>query len=512
MQNSIQICMVFLFLLPWLHSCKTLRSDPPPKNEFRGVWIATVANIDWPDSPNSSWEDQKKAYLEILDFYQRLNFNTVIVQIRTAGDAFYDSDLAPWSRYLTGMEGERPDTNEDPLNWLIETAHRKGFEFHAWLNPYRATFDMNIDLLSEQHDFNECPDWMIPYGNKYYYDPGIPDVRDHLVAIMAEVTERYKVDGLHFDDYFYPYRRADEVFQDTLSFKNYAEKDQTLEDWRRANIDALIKQVHDTLAHTKPWVQFGISPFGVWKNKSQDPEGSDTKAGQTNYYDLYADPLKWMKEGWIDYVVPQVYWSMDYEPAAYRKLVPWWSEHKESANLYIGNAAYKIKNNSDKAWKKKKELAEQLQYSRSISGIKGNVFFSANSLMKNYKVSRLLGRKLYRYPALPPSSPRPRIALYEFPELEKMELTSTHIELYFTAERPDYYKFAILYLPTKKSGILVKDPSQILSKLYLDGKLNFNIDRNTLGNSRQFAITFIDLYGSESQPIILHLDQYGKEK
>ena len=504
--------MVFVLFVLSLTSCKTLRSDPPPKSEFRGVWIATVANIDWPVSPSSSWEDQKTAYLEILDFYKGLNFNAVIVQIRTAGDAFYPSDLAPWSRFLTGVEGEGPNTYEDPLNWLIDTAHRKGFEFHAWLNPYRATFDMNTDILSKDHDFNIHPDWMIPYGNKYYYDPGIPEVREHLVAVMAEVAERYEIDGLHFDDYFYPYRRADEDFQDTLSFKNYALNNQTLDDWRRGNIDALIEQVHDTLIQTKPWVQFGISPFGVWKNRNQDPEGSDTKAGQTTYYDLYADPVKWMKEGWIDYVVPQVYWSMDYAPAAYRKLVPWWAEKSETANLYIGNAAYKIKNNSDRAWKKNKELAKQLQFSREISSIKGNVFFSANSLMKNDRVSRILRRKIYRYPALSPPSPNPRIALYEFPELEKMELTPEDIHLDFTAVNPDNYKFAILYSNSKKRGISVEDPAQIFSRIFLDGKLNFTIDRNSIGKIDHLAITFVDLYGSESQPIILHLDQYGKEK
>ena len=370
-----KIALLCLFLFT---SCSLFKSNiVQPKREFRGVWIATVVNIDWPKKGIDNWEKQKKDYLNILDFYQRLNLNAVIVQIRTAGDAFYASDFAPWSRFLTGTEGIAPATGEDPLRWMINAAHQRGFEFHAWLNPYRATFDLKTEILAESHDYNQHPEWMIKYGKKYYYNPGLPQVQQHLVNIMQEVVANYNVDAIHFDDYFYPYKIKDEVFADTTAFAAYALPHQSLEDWRRSNVDSLIKKIQSTIKKEKPWVQFGISPFGVWKNNATDPRGSDTRAGQTTYEDLYADPLLWMEEEWIDYLVPQVYWSMELAVASHKKIVEWWANDSINSNLYIGNGAYKIRNNADKAWRKKKELPRQLQLARGTPKVDGNVFFSA---------------------------------------------------------------------------------------------------------------------------------------
>ena len=301
-------------------SCAIFKPDfPQPKVEFRGVWIATVANIDWPKKGTDPWEKQKADYIRLLEFYQRLRFNTVIVQIRTAGDAFYTSEFAPWSRFLTGAEGKPPKTDQEPLHWMIAQAHERGFEFHAWLNPYRATFDLNTEILAETHDYNLHPEWMLKYGKKYYYNPGLPEVRKHLIHIMEEVVSRYDIDAVHFDDYFYPYKIKDEVFQDSLAFAAYGLPNQSLQDWRRSNVDSLVKNVQTIIKERKPWVQFGVSPFGVWKNKSTDPRGSNTQAGQTTYEDLYADPLLWMREEWIDYIIPQVYWSMDFAVASHQK-------------------------------------------------------------------------------------------------------------------------------------------------------------------------------------------------
>ena len=500
---------LFILLATSLSACHLLKTkSPPPKTEFRGVWIASVANIDWPDSGRDSWEKQKSSYLEILDFYKDLNFNAVILQIRTAGDAFYPTELAPWSRFLTGNEGEPPVADEDPLEWLIEAAHARGFEFHAWFNPYRATFDMKTEVLSDRHDYYQHPEWMIAYGPKYYYDPGIPEVQEHLVSIMGEVVSKYKIDGLHFDDYFYPYTRKDEIFHDSLSFKTYASEDMSLNQWRRSNIDSLIRKVNDTLKSAKPWVQFGISPFGVWKNKSQDPTGSDTKAGQTTFYDLHADPLLWMDQGWIDYLVPQLYWSLDFEPASYRKLLDWWSDNSRGINLYVGNAAYKIDNNNDEAWDRKKEIPDQLFLSRANNASKGNVFFSANSLMKKEKVSRYVRKKVYRYPALTPKSPVARIALYQFPRISKVENKTGEIVLTFKAENPEAYKFAIIYAAKKDRSSFTSQAKNILAKIHLNSDLKIRIDKSTIKPSKFLGITFIDKYGSESQPIILDLDQY----
>src|SRR5690606_7566503 len=257
----------FLYLIPFafLISCAVSKA---PKEEFRGVWVATVANIDWPKHPSDDVEKKKKDFIDILDFYEKLNFNATIVQVRTAGDAFYPTQLAPWSKYLTGEQGKAPEGFEEPLQWMIEETHKRGMEFHAWLNPYRATFDLDTLALSQSHDFYRHPDWMLKYGKKYYYNPGLTEVRDKFNQIIEELVTTYELDAIHFDDYFYPYKIEGETFGDAETFSKYGLPGQSLEDWRRSNVDSLVKNVHATIKKHKPWVQFGISPFGVWKNKS----------------------------------------------------------------------------------------------------------------------------------------------------------------------------------------------------------------------------------------------------
>ncbi len=243
-----------------------------PARSFRAVWIATVANIDWPKNPNDSFEKNAKDYLGLLEFYKDLKFNAVIVQIRAAGDAFYPTHLAPWSKYLTGKQGENNKFNIDPLEWLIETTHKYGMDFHAWINPYRATMTKDTSLLSESHDFNKHPEWMVPYGSKYYYNPGLPKVQQHLIAIVQDITKRYNIDGIHLDDYFYPYKIEGALFKDQKAFAQYG-NGQAIDDWRRENINNLIKGIHNTVKNEKPWVSFGVSPFGVWKIKILILEG-----------------------------------------------------------------------------------------------------------------------------------------------------------------------------------------------------------------------------------------------
>lgn len=377
---------------------------PEIRREFRGVWIATVANIDWPISGLDSNEKQKKDFIGLLDYYKNLNFNAVIVQVRTAGDAFYPSEYAPWSRYLTGKEGQGPQTLENPLSWMIEESHARGLEFHAWLNPYRATFDLKTDLLSPNHDFHKHRDWMIKYGSKYYYNPGLPAVKNHLEAVIKEIVDNYDIDAIHFDDYFYPYKIAKETFSDEASYNKYKKQGQSLEDWRRQNVNDLIQTIYTAIKTSKPWVQFGISPFGIWRNQAMDPTCSPTRAGQTNYDDLFADTLTWMKKGWIDYLIPQIYWSMEHPLASYRKLNDWWSNNSHGTNIYIGNGPYKIREDSDAAWKITSELNNQVHYSRTLPSIQGNAFFSAKSLyFKNKDIANLLRKEVYDKPALPPS-------------------------------------------------------------------------------------------------------------
>jgi uncharacterized lipoprotein YddW (UPF0748 family) len=466
-------------------------SLPEIPQEFRAVWIATVANIDWPSSPTDSYEKQKKDFLAILDYYKSLNFNTVIVQIRTAGDAFYPTNLAPWSKYLTGKEGRAPESIENPLTWMIQESHARGLEFHAWLNPYRATFDLKTDLLSPNHDFHKHRDWMIKYGPKYYYNPGLPEVKNHLTAVIKEIVDNYDIDAIHFDDYFYPYKIAKETFSDQTTFNKYKKQGQTQDDWRRQNVNDLIQSVHSTIKASKPWVQFGISPFGVWRNQAMDPKGSPTRAGQTNYDDLYADPMTWMKNGWIDYLIPQVYWSMEHPLASYRKLNDWWSTNHHGTNIYVGNGPYKIREDSDAAWKIPSELNTQVSYSRTLPSIQGNAFFSAKSLYsKNQDIASLLKKELYNEPSFPPSFEPKSPFIVEIPTVLNVEHSkeTTKINL----EKP--LDPAIRYGMVQGSNDLNLLHDAVIHPVWVGGNRARSIEMTIL-NTEFLAIRWIDHYG-----------------
>ncbi len=499
---------ILLLLLIFFNACTVFKTIPQPETEFRGFWVATVVNIDWPKNGNDAIEKKKADYVKILNFYQDLNFNAAIVQVRTAGDAFYESDFAPWSRFLTGQEGKSPNTEEDLLRWMIHETHAHGMEFHAWLNPYRATFDLKTEILSPDHDFNTHPEWMLKYGKKYYYDPGLPEVQQHLVSVIDEIVANYDIDAIHYDDYFYPYTIKDEVFQDTITYYNCGLPNQSLGDWRRSNIDSLIRKSYDVIKKRKPWVQFGVSPFGVWKNKSTDPKGSDTKAGQTTYENLYADPLLWMEKGWLDYLIPQVYWSMDLPVASHRKIVDWWSNNTTNTNLYIGNGPYKIRNNSDSAWENKKELPNQISYARTKSDISGNAFFSAKSLMTNNQdVVKYLKRRLYKRPALPPNTYESSVSKNHWTRLHSIEKTKDYTLLRFDNLENTHY--ALVY----KSGKIndkIYPPKKFLTRAFININNQLVLPTELIKRKKQIALLFVDKNGNQSEPKIIHLKQTNR--
>lgn len=477
----------------------------PAPREFRGVWIATVANIDWPSSGTLPYARQKEEFISLLDYYKSLNFNAVIVQIRTSGDAFYPSRFAPWSRYLTGKEGQRPDTTEDPLSWMILEAHRRGMEFHAWLNPYRATMNLDKDLLSPEHDFFRHKEWMVKYDTKYYYNPGLPEVRAHLVKIIQEVVKNYNIDAIHFDDYFYPYKVPNLEFDDKAAFRKYGKPGQKIDDWRRQNVNMLVQEVHTTIKAEKPWVQFGISPFGVWRNKEKDPTGSNTRAGQTNFDDLYADVLTWMKNGWIDYLIPQLYWSMDYNLASHRILVDWWSKNHYNTKIYIGNGPYKIRDNADQAWNNPMEIPTQVGLSKITPNISGNAFFSAKSMyVKNRDVAELLHQNHYQGPVLPPlvhqsNSPSP--------DLTKPSLLPHGDGFAFNFDQRISleYRFALVHTAPTLSDLQKRSDKATFQKVYLDDSNRQLIPVLSPFNQKFVAISFLDIYGKESKPMVFEI-------
>lgn len=402
---------VILVLIFFFSQNTTLRSQPPAK-ELRGTWIATVANIDWPSKPGLPVERQKAEFDSLLDVLKAMNMNAVFVQVRPSGDAFYNSTTVPWSKFLTGEQGLPPaDSSYDPMRYMIKAAHDRRMEFHAWLNPYRATWDLDTASLSLIHPMRALPpnlrsQWFFRYGRRYYFNPANPFVRQHLVNVVRDIIVRYDVDGIHFDDYFYPYKEPGENLNDYNDFAANPRGFTNIEDWRRDNVNKLVQEVSQIIKKFKPYVRFGVGSFGVWRNSDRDPlNGSDTRSGITSYDDLYADILLWLKNGWIDYVAPQLYWSVGYPPSDYQKLLEWWSKHTYGKHLYIGHAAYKIGNSpNDANWSLPEQISKQVTLNRANVNVQGSIYFSAKALMRNaLGVQDSLINVLYPSPALVPA-------------------------------------------------------------------------------------------------------------
>jgi len=377
-----------------------------PKRQLRAAWIATVTNIDWPSAPGLSVDQQKQEYLHLLDAVESMKMNTVIVQIKPMADSFYPSKYGPWSQWLTGVQGKDPGYN--PLAFMIQETHKRHLEFHAWFNPYRVSMQSDPNKLSADHPARQHPDWLVSYGGKLYYNPGIPAVRNFLVDSIMEVVSTYDIDAVHMDDYFYPYPIAGQDFSDNATYQQYgAGKFATKADWRRDNVNQLVHELATDIKEVKPYVKFGISPFGVWRNKVTDPTGSDTSAGVQDYDDLYADTRTWIKNNWLDYIAPQIYWNIGFPPAAYEKLVDWWSKEVAGHNihLYIGEAAYKIHANNA-AWNNPEEIPNHFKLDSQYSTVKGNIFFSLKDLLKNpLGIKDRLSKDIYKNKALVPVMP-----------------------------------------------------------------------------------------------------------
>lgn len=391
-----------------LFSVKKSFPQTPPKREMRGVWIATVLNLDWPSSRHLSPEKQKKELSNMLDFQQKNGMNAVFFQVRPATDAFYESRFEPWSYWLTGEQGKAPEPFYDPLKFAVQECHQRNMELHAWFNPFRVVSDTSqLGKLDSTHIALTKPEWTLTYGKGVYLDPGIPEVRKYIVKIIRDVVTRYDIDGVHFDDYFYPYKIWGVEFPDTLSFERYSGDflPEDIDDWRRNNVDLIIKDLNESIKEIKPYVKFGIAPFGVWRNKRDDPLGSETRGGAPCYDALYADVRKWLEKGWIDYVAPQLYWEIGHKAADFEILIDWWSKNSFGKHLYIGHGAYKIDPNSKvKAWQKPDQMPMQIAKTRQYNNVHGSIFFRAKTFNTNPNgINEKFRNEIYSKPALVPT-------------------------------------------------------------------------------------------------------------
>ncbi|MFD3688644.1 glycoside hydrolase family 10 protein [Nocardiopsis sp. NPDC058631] len=375
------------------------------QRQMRGAWLTTVRNIDWPSEPGLSAQEQKDELDAYLDDAVDMGLNAVFLHARPTADAVYESELEPWARYLTGEQGGDP--GYDPLEYAVAEAHERGLEMHAWFNPYRVGLqDPDIEDMADDHPVKENPDWLVDYGTEGYVDPGNPEVREWVTGVIMDVVERYDIDGVHFDDFFYPYPKDGAEFDDDATWEEHGGGFDDRGDWRRDNVNQLIADVHEGIEATKPWVSFGISPFGIWRNDSTDPSGSPS-SGLESYDAQYADTRTWIQDGTVDYVAPQLYWERGFSTADYEALTDWWASEVEGTgvDLYIGQAAYRV---GEEGWGGDDALSTQLDYSGELPEVGGDVYFSIKNLREQAADAYAeLADTHYGQPALPPQADSP---------------------------------------------------------------------------------------------------------
>ena len=495
MKKLVGLSLILLFAL-------SLNGARYPKREMRAVWIATIANIDWPSSSSLTTNQQQKEFIELLDLVKDYNMNTVIFQIRPASDAFYASELEPWSQWLTGKQGRSPEPFYDPLEFASVECHKRGIDLHVWLNPYRAVSDVNVNKSSSAHISNTHPEWFVTYGKTKIFDPGLPQTRNYVAKVVSDIVRRYDIDAIHMDDYFYPYRISGVEFPDDQTFHNYPGEFPAgqKEEWRRNNVDLIVKQLHDSIKAIKPWVQFGISPFGVWRNTDKDPLGSKTKAGQTNYDDLYADILKWEYNQWIDYVVPQVYWEIGKEVADYKIIADWWSGHAYGTQLFIGHGLYKLDPEAkERTWQSADEIANQIKLNRKLKTISGSAFYSAKFLRKNpLDLHQKLIDHLYRYPALHPVNQR---VVQSVPgEPINVQMSIREGQLHFDWEKGANTKSFVIYQFTKWQLKNTRNPARIFLTT-ANNSITYAIDNATDPKHFSYVITALSQSNVESKRV-----------
>lgn len=491
------LCVFFLLLMAGGVFAQVQTGSAYPKREFRAAWIQSV-NGQFRGMPT---EKLKQNLIGQLNSLQKAGINAIIFQVRPEADALYASRLEPWSRFLTGVQGKAPEPYWDPMQFMIDECHKRGMEFHAWINPYRTKTTLKSEL-APNHVYNIHPEWFVTYGDQLYFDPALPESRRYICMVVSDIVSRYDVDAIHMDDYFYPYPIKGKDFPDDASFARFGGGFSNKGDWRRSNVNVLIKKLHETIREIKPWVKFGVSPFGIYRNESSDPLGSKTK-GLQNYDDLYADVLLWAREGWIDYNIPQIYWHIGHPVADYETLVKWWARNTENRPLFIGQSVMNTVQNADPKNPSINQLPRKMALQRAYQTIGGSCQWPASAVVENAgKYRDALIAEYHKYPALPP--------VFDFMDNEapakvrkmKPVWTEDGYILFWTA--PKYKEEMnravqyVVYRFNDKEKVNIDDPSHIVAitrdnfyKLpYEDGKTKY-----------RYVVTALDRLHNESKSV-----------
>lgn len=470
-----------------------------PKREFRGAWLHVIGQTQW---QSKSTEEAKRYIREQLDKLHDAGCNAVIFQVRPTADALYKSDLEPWSTWLTGKRGKAPVPMWDPLEYCLQEAHKRGMEFHAWLNPYRVTSNEK-EILPSDHMANKNPHLFFKYRGQVLFDPAWQENRDFICEVIRDITGRYDVDAIHIDDYFYPYPKKGLDIPDQASYAKFGNGMQK-SDWRRKNVDLLIEQIHKTIKSEKPWVRFGVSPFGIWRNRQNDPRGSES-SGLQNYDDLYADVILWADKGWIDYLAPQLYWNLDTKAAPSRKLAKWWNDNASAVDIYIGQDVNRTMTTADPGNNDTNELDTKVRLSRELPNIGGNIWWSGYWVTQNLKgVADSLAMKYQSTIALPPAYGDKNVKPEAIKQI-RIEKRNGKEYLEWTSEshshaphETDPVRFVIYkFYPGETQDI--SDPASII-----DLTPNHSIEIDNKERAVTYAVTALDRNNRESDPVFLY--------
>ena len=488
---------ILSILLTWFMAVTLAAQTVAPKREFRGAWIQCVNGQFQGMTP----QRMQHVLISQLNTLQQAGINAIIFQVRAEADALYASRFEPWSRFLTGVQGKAPAPNWDPLQFMIDECHKRNMELHAWINPYRAK-TKGTTALSPIHPYNSHPERFVTYAGQLYFDPGMPENRKYICQIVRDIVNRYDVDAIHMDDYFYPYPNPGEAFPDDVSFARYGRGYVNRADWRRDNVNVLMKEIHETVRQCKPWVKFGVSPFGIYRNQKNDPNGSKTN-GLQNYDELYADVLMWVNNGWVDYNIPQVYWQIGHPAADYDTLVRWWNKHASARPLFIGQDVERTVKYTDPNNSRMHQMPAKMHLQRSMLNVQGSCQWYAAAVVENKgNYCTLLQKEYHRYPALQP--------LFPFMDdqcpgkVKKLKDVWTQYGPILCWQAPKYkdpmnkaVKY-VVYRFDKKEKINLNDPSKIVTITsrefielpYHDGKTKY-----------QYVVTALDRLNNESKAV-----------
>ena len=483
--------LFLVLLLCAVTSCKTTQQLPQQtatgkeaKREFRGAWIQTAFQGEYKDMTPAQ---MKKDFIRKLDYLQKCGINAIVFQVRPEADAFYKSDIEPWSRFYTGEQGKAPAGNFDVMAFLIQECHKRNMEFHAWLNPYRASTAGNT-RFADSHIYNK----------QILFDPGLPESRQFICRVVRDIVSRYDVDAIHMDDYFYPYPAAGMPFPDDNSFRKYGlNKGYTAAqrgDWRRENVNQLIREIKRTILLAKPWVRFGISPFGIYRNKKSTPDGSGSETnGLQNYDDLYADITYWVKQGWIDYNIPQIYWEIGHPAADYITLIKWWDKNANGGHLYIGQDVARTM--------KAEQLTRKMRYERALPNVKGNCFWPANEILWNNKgVADSLKRNYHRYPALIPAYTHLHNRAPQEVKKLKTEWTAKGLLLHWQTPQsptnPELANYFVIYRFEEKEPVNINDPSKIVA---ITRETSYLLPYDKGIRKYRYVVTAVDRFHNENK-------------